>query len=88
MGALTEGDLPTHHHWTRWWLRRFKFGILHRGEPNRVVLYDRMLREDVGEALRYPQEFQDLLSQLRNLRARYKEPIDQYVFCDEYGNIA
>jgi len=79
-------ELPSHHHWTRWWLRRFgKYEDARR--PQRIVLFDRALWQDVGAPLRYPQELDAALQQLRALRQRDAEPNDQCVFCDGYGDI-
>lgn len=81
-------ELPKHHYWTRWWLRRYCHNkrALVMGIPDRVVLYDRCLRSDVGASLRYPQELEDAAQQVRSLRQRDVEPIDMYLFCDEFGD--
>ncbi|NEN87902.1 MAG: hypothetical protein F6K48_02870 [Okeania sp. SIO3H1] len=88
MGPLT--DLPERHHFTRWWLRRYSTAQGNtdaRYVPNRVVMYDRLLQEDVGEPFRYPNEFNDALQQLRMLRQRDAEPTDNVIFCDNLGDI-
>lgn len=79
-------ELPEHHHFTRWWLRRFAKGLVARS-PNRVVLYDRLLLEDVGEPLRYPNELTEAVSQLRMLRQRDGETNDNIIFCDGLGDV-
>jgi hypothetical protein len=79
-------ELPQHHHWTRWWLRRYgKYSEARR--PQRVTLYDRALRQDVGASLQYPGEIDAAIQQLRSLRQRDHEPNDNYIFCDGYGNL-
>lgn len=79
--------LPEHHHWTRWWLKRFlNPSSIYSTKPNRIVLFDRALRQDVGEPILYPEQFHEALQQLRSLRQRDAEPIDRYVFCDDFGD--
>lgn len=78
-------DLPQHHHFTRWWLRRYPakpYGVV-----NRIVLFDRALAEDVGADMRYPEELNTAMVHLRQLRARDAEPLDEFVFCDGHGNL-
>lgn len=72
------------HLWTRWWLRRvIPAG---RDKPTHVFLYDRASDQLVGEAFRYPQELSEAVSQLRQVRQREREPQDNCVFCDDFGD--
>lgn len=79
-------DLPEHHHHTRWWLKRFCSNPSYP-RPNRVQLFDRVLRVEVGQDFPYPSELTTALEQLRSLRARDKEIMDEYIFCDGHGNV-
>lgn len=78
-------ELPEHHHFTRWWLKRFQYPT-NDGNPNRVILFDRVLNTEVGSSMRYPQELEEAIGQLKMLRARDQERFDQYVFCDGHGD--
>lgn len=79
-------ELPKHHHWTRWWLKRKKNSV-YDASPNRIILFDRMLREEIGEALCYPQDLNDAIQQLNSLRQRDGETVDNFIFCDGEGNL-
>ncbi len=78
-------ELPKKHYYTRWWLRRY--AEIGYAVPNRIVLYDRAMAKDVGVALRYPQEINEAVGQLKILRARDNEIMDEYIFCDGQGDV-
>lgn len=84
-GTIEVAELPEKHYYTRWWLRRYT--EIGRGSPNKVVLYDRALATDVGAALRYPNEMNEAIGQLKILRARDNEVMDEYIFCDGLGDV-
>jgi hypothetical protein len=77
-------DLPPHHYWTRWWLRRFG-DYADTYPPKWVSLHDRLLLTDVGEPMRYPKQAQEAIQQLRMMRQKFNEPNDNIIFCDSYG---